>query len=83
MKNESAYEFTVTTRYASCSTNIARCNGFTASSTNSCKVAAEKAAQKAFDAMCRSLCMEANNYVRNSSELMRGAYLVTFTKKNQ
>ena len=77
---EQQYRFTVTTRYYGAA-DIARCNGFTASSTNSPQVAAEAAAQKAWIALWRTLGRPMEPYIRSLKSLGPNLFEVTFTKK--
>ena len=80
MKDHDHYSFDVKTHYAS-GTNHARCNGYTASSTNNPRRAAEAAAQKAFSSMCLTLAMKPGNYLRGSVPLAGGVFQVNFTRE--
>ena len=79
MEAESQYRFTVTTHYYGAADH-ARCNGFTASSTNSAKVAAENAAQKAFIAAWRTVGRPLSAYNRSIKPIGPNLFEVTFTK---
>ena len=74
------YQFNVTARYAN-GTMVARCNGKTASCTSSARIAAENAAQKAFEALCQNLCFDPKTYLRGSVSVGgEHAFVVNFTK---
>ena len=78
VKNADHYGFSVKVRLT-CGAHVARCNGFTASRTSSERDAAELAAQKAFDAMCRINGIDPKTYLRGSVPTPTG-FEVNFTK---
>jgi hypothetical protein len=59
-------------------TNIARCNGELASSTNSPEIAAQNAATKHFKKVCATLELSAGAYKAVTKRMAEGQYLVTF-----
>jgi hypothetical protein len=82
---DSDYTFEVTWRYSS-GTNIARCNGKTASCTGSSAEAIRSAARKHFAAMCASTGLNFESYRISKveeilSDSVKGASNVTFSLK--
>lgn len=76
---QSLFVFTAFARYYGGS-NLARCNGQIASSTNSPEVAAASAAKKHFRKVCAVLCISADLFKCTTKTIADGQFLVTFQK---
>lgn len=63
-----------------CGTNIARCNGKTASSTSRPQIAVESAAQKHFTCLCDTCGWRPEQFDRTAKELITG-WQVTYTPR--
>jgi len=74
------YQFDVTWRY-SCGTNIARCNGATASSTCDAKIAAESAALKHWHRFLGTSGVNGSLYKLTIKPSGVGTFTATFKRK--
>ena len=77
---DAQYQFDVTIRY-SCGAHIARCNGRTASSTNSAEIAASAAAMKAWHAFLGTSGVNGALYDMTIARNGAGQFIATFKRK--